>query len=97
MVTRLHLKAELPGDESIVICVCYLPPDGSTRTTDPGELFDQLLTQLYLHQHLGNVVICGDFIVVVVPRPTTSMWRELTLYQRVMWLMKRTIAMANIF
>ena len=77
-VLWLHLKAKLPGDETILICVCYLPPDGSTRTTDPGEFFDHLITQLYLHQHLGKVVVI--LIVVVVHRGT--MWRELTLNQR---------------
>ena len=42
------------------ICVCYLPPEGSTRSGNPQEFFDNLLSQVYMYQNEGNFYICGD-------------------------------------
>ncbi len=43
------------------VCACYLPPEGSTRNSDPEEFFDTLLSQVFMYQQLGVFYICGDF------------------------------------
>ena len=43
------------------ICVCYLSPEGSSRMVDPHEYFENLLSQIYIYQTLGQFMICGDF------------------------------------
>ena len=43
------------------ICVCYLPPEGSSRHVDPHAFFDNLLSQIYIYQDIGPYLICGDF------------------------------------
>ena len=45
----------------INVCVCYLPPDGSSRHIDPSEFFSNLLSQIYLYQVCGPYLLCGDF------------------------------------
>ena len=46
---------------SIIACVCYLPPDNSSRQVDVHSFFDNLLTGIYTYQSLGTMFICGDF------------------------------------
>lgn len=43
------------------ICICYLPPENSTRQIDKDTFFDTLITQVYEHQNKGPFFICGDF------------------------------------
>ena len=45
----------------INVCMCYLPPDGSSRHIDPNEYFSNLLSQIYLNQDSGPYILCGDF------------------------------------
>ena len=45
----------------INVCVCCLPPDGSSRHIDPNEFFSNLLSQIYLYQDSGPYILCGDF------------------------------------
>ncbi|MES9883911.1 MAG: reverse transcriptase family protein, partial [Sedimenticola sp.] len=47
--------------EPICMCVCYLPPDGSTRTNDPEHFFDTIMSQVYQYQSEGLIHVCGDF------------------------------------
>ena len=42
-------------------CVCYLPPNNSSRQVDVSEFFDSLLCNIYTFQNLGPLFICGDF------------------------------------
>ena len=49
------------SNEFFNICVCYLPPNGSSRYVNSHEFYDQLLTNIYEYQHLGQFIICGDF------------------------------------
>ena len=56
----LHLEHKHEGF-SLIPCVCYLPPENSSRSTDANIFFDTLLTDLYNYQNLGTVFICGDF------------------------------------
>lgn len=43
------------------LCVCYLPPKGSSRRCDPETFFADLLYQVYMYQNEGTVCISGDF------------------------------------
>ncbi|CAC5407445.1 unnamed protein product [Mytilus coruscus] len=43
------------------ICVCYLPPDHSTRQVDKELFLDTLLSPVYEFQNDGLFYICGDF------------------------------------
>ena len=58
-------------------CVCYLPPEGSTRTgiTHVSDFFECLLTQIYMYRDCAAYNICGrcgyepDFIEGVATVP----------------------------
>ena len=54
---QLHSKA----GNRINACVCYLPPENSTRHVNSDEYFNKLLTQLYMYIDCELVYICGDF------------------------------------
>ena len=41
------------SNEFFNICVCYLPPHGSSRYVNAHEFYDQLLTNIYAYQYLG--------------------------------------------
>ena len=43
------------------VCVCYLPPHGSSRCVSAQEFYDQLLTQIYEYQHMEKFHLFGDF------------------------------------
>jgi hypothetical protein len=43
------------------VCVCYLPPENSTRYVNAHEFFDTLLTGIYDYQNMCEYFICGDF------------------------------------
>ena len=45
----------------LIPCVCYLPPENSSRRTDANVFYDTLLADLYKYQNLGTIFICGDF------------------------------------
>ncbi|CAC5381001.1 unnamed protein product [Mytilus coruscus] len=49
------------GYETFCICVCYLPPKGSTRTNVPEQFYSDLTRQVYMYQNLGKFYIVGDF------------------------------------
>ena len=54
---KLHHKVE-----NIVLlpCVCYLPPENSTRSTDAHQFYDTLLKSIYEYQSDGLIFLCGD-------------------------------------
>ena len=43
------------------MCVCYLPPEGSSSNIDPNDFFNTLLHQVSRFQKLGTFQIIGDF------------------------------------
>jgi len=43
------------------ICVCYLPPENSSRHVDAADFFDTLLSHVYSYQNSNIRYICGDF------------------------------------
>ena len=56
----INFKHILTGS-SFNLCVCYLPPEGSSRYVNVDEFFDNLLTKVYQYQNMGQYYICGDF------------------------------------
>ena len=59
----LWLKLQRIDDENdcFCICVCYLPPENSTRAINANEFFDTLITQIYSYQNNAIQFICGGF------------------------------------
>ena len=49
------------SNKCFTVCVCYLPPNGSSRYVNAHEVYDQLLTNIHEYQHAGQYIICGDF------------------------------------
>lgn len=47
--------------DTFCVCVCYLPPKGSTRPNDPEKFYSDLTRQVYLYQNIGKFYIVGDF------------------------------------
>ena len=48
-------------DFTLLPCVCYLPPENSSRFFDSNHFFECLLTDIYSFQGCGMIYICGDF------------------------------------
>ena len=42
-------------------CVCYLPPENSSRINDCDLFLTELMNKVYTYQREGDVIICGDF------------------------------------
>lgn len=47
--------------DSFKLCVCYLPPERSSRAVNAQTFYEDLLQQVYTHQDELPIVICGDF------------------------------------
>ncbi|CAC5425578.1 RAB19 [Mytilus coruscus] len=47
--------------ETFCVCVCYLPPRGSSRSNDPEQFYANLINQVYMYQNIGHMYIVGDF------------------------------------
>ena len=43
------------------VCICYLPPEYSSRAVDAQSFYEQLLTHVYTYQDMGDFIIMGDF------------------------------------
>jgi hypothetical protein len=39
---------------NVCVCVCYLPPENSTRQVDKDVFFDTLISQVYEFQNYGH-------------------------------------------
>lgn len=48
-------------DLTLLPCVCYLPPQNSSRYFDVNYFYDSLLTDVYTYQNDGMIFISGDF------------------------------------
>jgi exonuclease III len=58
----LWIQLRAKYDHSVYnVCVCYLPPEGSSRKMDVCDFYDELLSHVYLYQNDGPFYICGDF------------------------------------
>ena len=49
------------SDYILIPCVCYLPPENSSRSFDVDSFYDHLLSCICEYQNYGNIYICGDF------------------------------------
>jgi hypothetical protein len=50
------------SDFVIIVCVCYLVPEGSCRYINAADYFDTVLGQIYRYQNECQVMLlCGDF------------------------------------
>ena len=59
-VIWLKLKHRV-SDDKLNICICYIPPDRSSRKCDAEAFFTDLMTKVYEYQNEGDIIICGDF------------------------------------
>ena len=48
-------------NQSITVCICYLPPSNSSRGDISLEFFNTLRYQVSKYHDTGVVCICGDF------------------------------------
>ncbi len=44
------------------VCVYYLPPEGSTRNIVVNDVYETLLSQIYVYQNDGMFYICSDLV-----------------------------------
>ena len=56
----LRLDAKMSND-CICLCVCYLPPENSSRAVDGNSFYDKLFDHICTYQNTGDLIICGDF------------------------------------
>lgn len=57
----LWIKVQLNKERDLYLCVCYLPPENTTRIIDSEEFFNRLMESVYTYQNQGNICIVGDF------------------------------------
>lgn len=60
----ISLKAKTNTEKNPVMCyacVCYLPPQDSSRNVDPNEFFDTLLGQIHVYGKDSTFFLCGDY------------------------------------
>ena len=57
----LHFKARNKASTSFKMCVCYLPPERSSRAVNAQDYYDELLKQVYQYQDGELFFLCGDF------------------------------------
>ncbi len=57
----LWLKLTSKVSEFVLcLCICYLPPKGSSRGSEGDMFFTTLTNQVYAYQNEGLVCVCGD-------------------------------------
>ena len=49
------------GGEEVAVCVCYIPPESSSRGDCSQEVFDLLASQIFKYSCGRQVIVCGDF------------------------------------
>ena len=59
-VIWLKLEHKQPGPK-FTVCICYLPPEGSSRRCDDEAFYSDLMLKFYDYQNDGDVIFCGDF------------------------------------
>ena len=59
-VIWLKLEHKQSGHK-FTVCICYLPPEGSSRRCDGEAFYSDLMLKFYDYQNDGDVIICGDF------------------------------------
>ena len=59
-VLWVKLQSKSDDEFAVILCVCYLPPEGSSRGDNAQEFYDSLLTQVYMYHDGNPMVISGD-------------------------------------
>ena len=58
----IFIKLKSLCDTSVLaFCVCYLPPEQSSRHTEVDSFFSDLMEKVYEYQNDGHLTVCGDF------------------------------------
>ena len=57
----IELKMKNDHDIKLLLCVCYLPPEGSSRGNIAQEFYDTLLSQIYMYYDDSPMLLCGDY------------------------------------
>ena len=58
----LWIKLQDKADNTaLCMCVCYVPPEHSTRDVNMNDILDTLLVQVQQYQKEGLLIMCGDF------------------------------------
>ena len=57
----IRLTSKDDSENGILLCACYLPPEGSSRGNTAQEFYDTLITQTYMHYDGMQMYYLGDF------------------------------------
>ena len=57
----IRLDSKCDDTLSVVLCVCYLPPEGSSRGNSAQEFYDNLLGQVYMYYDGSPLYLLGDY------------------------------------
>lgn len=57
----IKLENANKDEASIIICSCYLSPEGSTRGNNEQEFFEKLTESIHNYTDEDTIIICGDF------------------------------------
>ena len=57
----VRLDNKQDRSDRLNICVCYLPPHGSSRHVDAAEFFEELHAQIVSYQNQGEFLLMGDY------------------------------------
>ena len=60
-VLRVRLSNEKEEEGSLVLAVCYLPPETSSRGMGGEETLQSWAEQVAKYRSLGLIIMCGDF------------------------------------
>ena len=60
-VLWLRLSNEEEEEGSVVLAVCYLPPETSSRGMGGEETWHSWAEQVAKYRSLGLIIMCGDF------------------------------------
>ena len=57
----IRLNNKTDDENGVLLCACYLPPEGSSRGNTTQEFYDTLLTQTYMYYDGIPMFYLGDF------------------------------------
>ena len=57
----IRTQSKSDNELSVILCVCYLPSEGSSRGNNAQEFYDTLLTQTYMFYDGSQVYFLGDY------------------------------------
>ncbi len=57
----VKFQSKVDCSKMYYVCVCYLPPEGTSRNVNVHDFYDNLLSDIYSIPHNNLFFICGDF------------------------------------